>query len=270
MRKIDIHHHLIEEKDYVENLLRTMDSLEIEKTALIGLGPLFKGLFVKGEHDGSNADDDAVERVVKQYPDRFFGLGYIRLGVDTEEKVRELYDRGFSGLKFHIPKERYDCEKYYPVYDNAQHYGLPCLFHTGIINFPKPKPEERISSFNMDVIHLEAVAQIFSDLKIIIAHLGVQNYLTALTLIRIFPNIYADLSGSTPGWRANLSTDDWKKYLWFDHAFEKIMFGSDVHFSELQQNVEIYKQICDAVDWNEEQRHSLFHENALNVFSMNS
>ena len=268
MKKIDIHHHLVEEKNYIDNLLRIMDKTGIEQSSLIGLGPLFSGAFVKYEHDGSNANDSAVEKIVKKYPDRFFGLGYIRLGIDTEEKVDELYDRNFAGLKFHIPKQRYDCEEYFPIYEKAQQYKLPCLFHTGIINFRVPKPHERISSFNMDVIHLEAVAQVFPDLKIIIAHLGVQNYLTALTLIRLLKNIYADLSGTTPGWRANLSQEDWKRLLWFPNAADKIMFGSDVHWGEIETNIKIYDNICNAAGWSDDRKQYVFYRNALKVFNL--
>jgi hypothetical protein len=266
MKKIDIHHHLIEEKGYVDNLLRTMDRFEIERTALIGLGSMFKGLFVKGHHDGSCADDAAVEKVVCKYPDRFFGLGYIRLGVDDTRKVDELHERGFAGLKFHIPKTRYDAEDNFPVYERAQRYGMPCLFHTGIVKMPRPFPGEKISSFNMDCIHLEAVAQEFSKLKIIIAHLGVQDHLTALTLIRLFDNIYADLSGSTPGWRANLSKDDWKRLLWFPEAHRKILFGTDVHFSEIETNIRFYDEIAGAAAWNDEMKMKLFYTNSSILF----
>ena len=223
MKKIDMHHHLVEEADYIDNLLRVMDEYEIEKSALIGLGPLFKGLFVRNGHDGSCADDKAVEKIIKRYPDRFFGLGYIRLGKDSADKVTELYERGFIGLKFHIPKMRYDDERATAIYEKAVEYDMPCLFHTGVVRLPEPYPEEQISSFNMSCIHLEGVAQRFPELKIIIAHLGVQDYLTALTLIRIFDNIYADLSGSTPGWRANIPLDVWKQLLWFSNAHEKIL-----------------------------------------------
>ncbi len=268
MKKIDVHHHLLEERGYVDNLLRAMDVFEIEKTALIGLGHMFKGIFVKGCHDGSCANDDAVEKVVKKYPDRFFGLGYVRLGVDTAEKVDELYERGFAGLKFHIPKMRYDAIEAFPIYEKAQHYGLPCLFHTGIVKMPSTHPGEHISSFNMDCIHLEAVAQEFPQLKIIIAHLGVQNYLTALTLIRLFDNIYADLSGSTPGWRANLSKDDWARLLWFSNANEKILFGTDVHFSEIETNIRIHEEIADSAQWNSVMTMNMFHSNANKLFGL--
>ena len=266
MKKIDMHHHLVEEVAYVDKLLREMDKNNIEKTALIGMGKLFPKMFVKGQYDGSCADDDAVEKAVNAHPDRFFGLGYIRLGVDGAAKVDELHERGFKGLKFHIPKDRYDAEKFFPVYEKAQNYDMPCLFHTGIVKMPQPLPSERISSFNMNCIHLEAVAQVFPELKIIIAHLGVQDYLTALTLIRIFENIYADLSGTTPGWRANLSMDDWKKLLWFPVAHKKILFGTDVHFGEIESNIGIYDKITDAVGWNEEMRQNMYYNNSETLF----
>lgn len=262
-----MHHHLIEESGYVDNLLRTMDRFEIEQTALIGLGPLFSKMFVRGQYDGSCADDDAVEKVVKVHPDRFFGLGYIRLGVDNAAKVEELYERGFKGLKFHIPKDRYDAEKFFPVYEEAQAYDMPCLFHTGIVKMPQPLPEERISSFNMNCIHLEAIAQVFPELKIIIAHLGVQDYLTALTLIRLFDNIYADLSGTTPGWRANLSMIDWKKLLWFPEAHKKILFGTDVHFSEIESNISIYNSIAETAGWNSAMKQDFYYSNSQQLFS---
>jgi hypothetical protein len=266
MKKIDMHHHLVEEAGYTDNLLREMDKHEIEKSALIGLGSLFKGLFVKNGHDGTCADDDAVEKAVNAHSDRFFGLGYIRLGVDGAAKVDKLHERGFKGLKFHIPKDRYDAEKFFPVYEKAQNYDMPCLFHTGIVKMPQPLPEERISSFNMSCIHLEAIAQVFPELKIIIAHLGVQDYLTALTLIRIFDNIYADLSGTTPGWRANLSMDDWKKLLWFPNAHEKIIFGTDVHFSEIKRNIDIYETITDISGWNIKMKENMFYDNSKALF----
>ncbi|MDP7396936.1 MAG: amidohydrolase family protein, partial [Lentisphaeria bacterium] len=153
MTRIDIHHHLVEEVGYIDQLLGAMDEFEIERCSLIGMGPICHGLFVRGQHDGSTADNDAVATIVKQHPDRFFGLGFIRLGVDAATRVDELRDRGFAALKFHVSRNRYDAEENFPVFEKAQAHGLPCLFHTGIINLPEPMPGERISSFNMDAIH---------------------------------------------------------------------------------------------------------------------
>ncbi|MBN1864456.1 MAG: amidohydrolase family protein [Victivallales bacterium] len=265
MKKLDMHHHLVEELAYVDTLLQVMDENEIEKTALIGLGALFRGLFVKGLPNNRTADNRAVAEAVRSHPDRFFALGFIRLGVDGSEMVDELAGMGFKGLKFTIPKRRYDDKAYFPVYERASSLRLPCLFHTGIIGLPVPRPEEGISSFDMDCIHLEAIAQAFPDLTIIIAHLGVQNFLTALTLIRIFPNVFADLSGTTPGWRANISPEEWGKLLWFENASEKIIFGSDVHACEINENVSIYNQIADFAGWDDKQKENMFYHNAAKI-----
>ncbi|MBN2449908.1 MAG: amidohydrolase family protein [Lentisphaeria bacterium] len=268
MAIIDMHHHLIEEEGYIDRLLVAMDRHGIERTALIGLGPLFRGIFVRGRPAAWVADNAAVEAAVAAHPDRFFGLGTIRPGVDSAERVDELATRGFRGLKFHIPVCRYDDECLFPLYDRALAQRLPCLFHTGIVSLPRPCPRERIASSNMSVIHLEAVAQAFPDLTLIAAHLGVQDCLTALTLVRLFPNIHADLSGSTPGWRANLSLEDWKRLLWFPQAPRKLLFGSDVHCAEIGANLELYRDIARAAAWDPEQCRRLFHDNAAGIFGL--
>ncbi len=271
MKKIDMHHHLIEEKNYADALLRTMDRLSIETCALMGIGPLFRKLFVKGVHDTSQyADNDAVEAVCRKHPDRFIGWGFIRLGDEGigVATVTELHNRGFKGIKFHVPKTRYDDEVNFPVYARIRDLGMPALFHTGVVRLPQPAPGERVSSFNMDCIHLEAIAQEIPDFKIIIAHLGIQNYLTALTLIRIFPNIYADLSSSTPGWRANISMSQWKRLLWFPSAHEKIMFGSDVHESEVETSIGSYDGIAAAAGWGDAEQQNLYYNNARKLLGL--
>lgn len=270
MRKIDMHHHLVEETGYVDGLLRAMDAHEIERTALIGLGPLFPGLFRQGKADGSVADNDAVERAVRTHPDRFFGLGFLRLGDDGPERVTELIERGFRGLKFHVPRKPYDDERFFPVYAAAQRQGLPCLFHTGILSLPVPRPAAGIRSDYMNCLRVEPIAQAFPELPIVIAHLGVQDVLTALTLVRIFPNILADLSGSVPGWRANYGPDDWRRLLWFPHAPEKLLFGSDVHYAELPAAIEINSAIAAAAGWDTPARQRFYHTNAATLFGLQS
>lgn len=266
MRKIDIHHHLLEETDYANHLLRTMDKYKIEKTCIIGLGPLARGMFAKGfptgSPTGSGVDNVAVERTFKAHPERFIGMGFIRLGVDTAVAVDELVDRGFTACKFHIPKQRYSEQAYFPVYERACRHKLPCLFHTGIVSMPSPCPGEHISSYSMEPIHLEAVAQEFPDLKIIIAHLGVQSYLTAVTLIRIFPNIYADLTGTIPGWRVHFDAGDWKKLFRWENSSQKILFGTDVHCSQIGQALELQQQIFDAAGWDFAEQQDIYYNTA--------
>lgn len=264
--KIDVHHHLIEEAAYEEDLLREMDRFNIERSSLIGLGSLFKGLFVKKKHDGPCADNNAVARIVRKHPDRFFGLGFIRLGVDKPEMVDKLADMGFVGLKFIIPKDRYSIYEFFPVYEKAQDYGMPCLFHTGIVSLPHARPGEGISSFNMDAIHVEAVAQEFPDLKIIVAHFGVQSYITVIMMLRAFKNVYADISANVNGWMRMFDDNDWKKMLWFEQASKKILFATDVNYIDFAGVIEVHEKIFNAVGWNNTQKEMVYKSNAESIF----
>ena len=268
MPRIDIHHHLLEETDYVDRLLRGMDANAVERCALIGLGPLFHRLFVTVAEPVPTPDNDAVAAAVNAHPDRFFGLGFIRLGVDRAERVDELKARGFRGLKFHIPAKPYDATEFFDVYEHAAAAELPCLFHTGIVRLPVPRPGAGVRSRYMDIMRLEGIAQEFPQLTIIAAHLGVQDYRTALTLIRIFPNIFADLSGSLPGWRAAITREEWNRILWFDNAADKILFGSDVHCSELEDSIAVYDDIMEGAGWTPEQRNKVCHGNAKRLFQL--
>ncbi len=266
MRKVDIHHHLVQEAGYVDQLLATMDRHGIERTGLIGLGELFAGLFVQGDPAGTAPDNAAVQAAVRAHPDRFFGLGFIRLGADSPATVDELAERGFRGLKFHAPRGPYDDERFLPVFARAAHHGLPCLFHTGILALPAARPGEGVRSAYMDPIHLEGLAQEFPQLVIIIAHLGVQSAMTAATMIRIFPNIYADLTGSIPGWRMHYGPEDWRRLLCWPDAPQKILFGTDVHCSETSDAISLQQEIFDALGWTGEEQQDIYHRTARRLF----
>ena len=165
-------------------------------------------------------------------------------------------------FRVRIPKQRYSEEAYFPVYERASDHKLPWLFHTGIVRMPSPLPGEHIASSSMEPIHLEAVAQEFPELKIIIAHLGVQSYLTAVTLIRIFPNIYADLTGSLPGWRIHFDADDWKKIFRWENSSQKVLFGTDVHYSQFSQAIELQQKIVDGAGWDNGEQQDFYYNTA--------
>ena len=259
---IDIHHHLVNEKGYVESLLREMDRLGIEKCCLSALGQLFDGMFIKGEHSGAIADNSMLAEVIKQYHDRLIGFGFLRPGKDDSSLIDQFIDWGFRSLKITIPVSAYDDKAYWPIYEKAQRYNLPILFHTGILTLPKPRPEEDISSVRMMPILLEPVAQAFPQLKIIIAHLGTTYTKEAAALARIFPNIYVDLSGKIDGWRSSTTIEEFKKLFYWKGADSKILYGSDVHYDELEQAIKDYERIFDGLGFDREQVQNIFFANA--------
>lgn len=268
MTKIDIHHHLVAEHGYINRLLRAMDRLEIGRCGLIGLGRLFEGLFVMRDGDGRAPDDDDVAGAVADHPQRFFGYRFVRLGHDGPEAVDEAVERGFAALKFHVPTHPYDDERFFPVYHRAMQAGLPCLFHTGIVALPRPKPGCRIRSRYMSVMHLEGVAQEFPELTIVMAHFGVQEAEAAAALVRIVPSMYADLSGSMPGWRARWRDDDWRQLLWWEGSHRKVLFGSDVNARELDAATDYQQRIYDAVGWSDDEQAEVWSGNARRLFGI--
>lgn len=261
----DIHHHWVCEEGYLDTLLRQMDRQGIEKVALIVMGPALRELFVRDESCSPPTHEDLAV-AIRKHPDRFMGYGYIRPGHDTPDVIDRYADLGMAGLKFHMPKNPYGHEEYFPLYEKARENGMVCLFHTGIFYPPQPMPGEGIRSENCRPIHLEPIAHEFLDLPLIAAHLGVCWTEEAAALCRICPNIYADLSGRVDGWRSAMPIERFSQLLYWSEAHTKILFGSDVHADELPQTLEHQLSILRRMGWNEQQIQNVLRNNARRLF----
>ena len=263
----DVHHHWINEDGYIARLLRQMDLLGIERVGLIAMGKLVPDLFILYTYDGQAVDNSDLSKLVGQKPDRFWGWGYLRLGDCTAEDVDQLKELGMSGLKFHVPRRPYSEPDYFPIYERAAHLGLPCLFHTGPFHPPSPMPGQGIRSENYRPIHLEPIAHEFPGLRMICAHLGVCWNEEAATLCRIFPNIYADLSGRVDGWRSGKPIEWFKEIFFWPEAHKKILFGSDVHSDEIPTTLEDHGRIFTALGWSNEQIADVLQGNARRIMT---
>ena len=218
---VDAHAHLFPEDGYLRALLDTCDRLGIQKVCLSGLGDSF-----------ALSDNAGVLQALIEAPDRVIGFYFIRLGEHCIEDVERAVAAGFRGLKFTIPREPYDHESYFPVYERAQSYNLPCLFHTGIVTTARYVPG--ISSAKMKPVHVEAIAREFPRLACICAHLGMPWYEEAAALARIVPNIYIDITGAPGGWRIQKDVTFFRSLFYWPDAWRKILWGSDVHCNDLE------------------------------------
>ena len=263
---IDVHQHLVCEKGYVDALLRAMDSCGIEKTGLIAMGPLFKDLFVLGEPCEPLYEADVL-KAVEAHPDRFFGYVYVRPGYDGPEKVHQWGDAGFKGVKLHIPKENYGHYDYLPIYEAAMELDMVCLFHTGLFFIPSMKGEH-VSAERTRPIHVEAIVNELPDLKVILAHMGGVWAEEACGLARIYPNVYADMSGRLDGWRKAKPISWFHEMLFWPGAADKIVFGSDVHASELAETLDHQVVILRAMGWDAEKERKFLYENAKRLFKL--
>jgi len=232
---IDGHAHLFAEKSYPEKLLRQYDKLGIDMVCVSGLGDIF-----------NLATNEDVEKAFKAHPDRIVGFGFFRLGRDKVSLVKQFHDRGFKGVKVTCPTSHYDDDRFLPVYAKAEELGMPVLFHLGIVT-TAPGRRDDVTSRWMRPMHFDRLAHLFPDLPLIGAHLGCPWYAEMAELPRFHKNVYIDLTGKLTGWRAHLSPKDIKHLLWYPGAFECLLFGTDVHYTEakqaLDQDVKLYKAL---------------------------
>jgi uncharacterized protein len=81
----------------------------------------------------------------------------------------------------------YSDQRYYPVYEKIQALGTPVIFHTGPSFL-----HTRTKYWSANA--LEEVALDFPKMKMILAHMGMQNHMEVQSLLVRHPNVHADLS----------------------------------------------------------------------------
>jgi len=105
-----------------------------------------------------------------------------------EYAVKEL---GLQGLKLSPPTQGFrpdNAELTYPLYEAADKLGIPIIFHAGLSWEPRTRPYAGHPQY------LEAVANDFPNVKIIIAHFAWPWVLEAAMLALKYPNVYIDTS----------------------------------------------------------------------------
>ena len=240
---IDAHHHLITTPGYPDKLKQTCQQLGIEKVCLFGGG--------KRSSDYGLGNNEAVRKAMEAYPEIIIGFACLELGEDPPGKVDEFAEQGFKGIKFINPAKNYDDKDFYPVYRRMESLGMPAVFHLGIVaRCPKDKYYD-VNNERHRPIYLDTIARAFPDLTIIGAHLGNPWYEEAAMAARWNPNLYFDLSGSTLKCKSTKFLSD---LLWWTpttryrdpqnrHAWEKIVFGSDVPAEEIEDVLNDYRMV---------------------------
>jgi predicted TIM-barrel fold metal-dependent hydrolase len=259
-RIIDAHHHLGTEPDYADRLAEACAKLGVVKVFLVCCS--YPGL----DEDANGRTRLACER----YPDLFVGFGGVNMWEDDgAEQVNRLHDQGFRGLKLIIPPKPYHDPSFYPIYERAQELGMPALFHLGIVARSATR-NVRVDNNLMRPIYLDTIAREFPDLTIIGAHLGNPWYDEATMSCRWNPNLYFDLSGSTlkkktPEFLGGLLW--WTPTTFYGdvegrYAWEKIVFGSDVHWRYVKDVLNDYEQLMAALNLAPELRQAVRHDTA--------
>ncbi len=244
---VDAHVHHNGDPEFLKKLVAKLDSVD-------GLA-----LLITAPNDLGQVTD-----CIKQHPNRLICLGELRLDDPTAVSlVDRFHDAGCRGLgEITTPLKNFDDRSYWPIYERAEQYKMFLLFHTGIVNRTHPDVPSDVSVERMRPTMLDAIARRFPKLTLIGAHLGNPDYAWAAEIARWNPNIYFDLSGSSLIKKQDDATF-WKSIFWWSsivsphtpaggpHAFEKLVFGSDVFDGELEEfdrELERYHKMLDACE----------------------
>lgn len=262
---IDSHHHLNPGRGYTAKLLRACDKLGIDYVCVLGM-PAYMGL-------STNED---VEKAIAESHGRIKGFAWIDLGRDRPDKVDEMKDRGFTGLKLIKPKYNYDHGSFYPIYERAEELQMPGLFHLGVV-VPRPGfADMDVSSARMRPIHLDPLARAFPRWTIIGAHLGNPWHKEAAMCARWHVNLYFDLTGST---LKKCTPEELDRWLWWRKdsryrdpkgrdAWEKILFGSDVPAGEIHDVMNDYRRVMDALNIRQSIRRKIWGKTAARLLGI--
>lgn len=250
---IDVHNHYWEDKDFLRRLFKGMDSAGVDIVCLNGLGAPY-----------SMPGNDDVEKAFKEHPDKIIGFGTIFPGRVPCEKVDELYSRGFKGLKMITPTKRYDADEFMPYYQKAEDYGMPILFHLGIVMAFKGDRELGTSSSYMRPVYLDKIARMFPKLKIIGAHMGDPWFLEAYRVAQYCPNMWLDISGLAIFVKAqNIRT-----YLGIRVTPDKLLWGLDDQPEKYLQLLMTWKTLVREIGMSQEDSEKIFGKTAAKILNI--
>lgn len=283
MRKIfDIHMHFprdwekpdADPKPLIENIYRKAKEAGITKANL-----LCGGRF--------GISHEASIKHAHRHPDLFIPTAMIDPETTTPERLAQLRDLGYKGLKMIGVTRDYDCPDYFPVYETAQKFGWPILLHMGVIGggidyqrtHPRRDPEaaagyarwqkiwasasRNVSAMRMRPFHLDTLANNFPELRLIGAHLGgTGNYDEAASVARWRHNVYFDFSGGTTIERHAVE----RRLIGHEIGYEKLIFGSDTSPDMIAEHIRRWDTIFDLLGVPEDCRERMWWLNGAEIY----
>jgi predicted TIM-barrel fold metal-dependent hydrolase len=208
----------------------------------------------RGDHP--NLPNEATLQSAKEYPEWLIPFAYINLWDTVDPACIDTFvEQGFKGLKCIAPYYAYDHDLYMPIYEKAEKYNLPIVFHTGAwrpnqtcVQHHRPMLQ------NMRPLALDRVARSFQNLKIVIAHLGTKFFcVEAAEMVKLHKNVYFDLAGCGNYWSfgarelVDLLACPYELIDGSYEVFRKMLLGSDGYIGMPFQFIESQKAYDDTL-----------------------
>jgi predicted TIM-barrel fold metal-dependent hydrolase len=228
--KIDFHYHYADVDDFVECLLKEMDSSGVDITNLMG-GP--EEAYWEYKHC-SFASNEKVLKAVKAHPDRLVGNVYLDPRFpDAIDTFKRYMEEGFKCVKMFPPVGfAPDDERYFPLYEKIEQSGVPLLFHAGQTNIKviskEPGVRKATNSKYSYPLNFDMISRLFPDMAIVLAHMGYPHYIEAWSVAHANSNVYLDISGSGP-WTEGIPIvfNALGGHQFIPLDFKRVIWGSD-------------------------------------------
>lgn len=193
-----------------------------------------------------------------------FGIGD---SIDPKAVEEGLKSGKYNGIKIYLGyyhRWAYD-PVYGPLYQLAEKYDVPVVFHTGDTYGSKAKVKYS------DPLTIDEVAVDHPKVRFVIAHCGNPWIISAAEVVYKNPNVYTDLSGIMIGDLSQFPAEDLDTYLikpirWMYRYVgnpRKFLYGSDWPLVPMGQYIRVIRKAIPREDWK-----AVFHDNAVELFRM--
>jgi len=189
----------------LENLLLQMEHSGISKALLLP---------VEGY-----CEKDYVSEVVKSYPEKFIGFGNFACS-SAEKDIESCVALGLRGVKFHPRMQKTSLKDLVQsgALEILEKLNLPLMICGWLQSKHLPIEE-------LNPLHIDRIAKLYPNLKLILSHLGCHKYWDAFFVARSNQNVYLDCSYYLEFFKGTSLISDFYNSL---HLIDqKILFGSD-------------------------------------------
>ncbi len=252
-RKIDAHEHVAEDGSNLEAQIDFADRLGIEKLAISR--PIANEAVIEVTPEVFRKANDNVLDAMRKYPDRYIGMVHVNpyYGKESLEEINRCIDQGMVGLKVYYQVKIND-PLFYPVIERLIDLKMIILMHShcGLgVGGKRPKYGNIQPNASVPEDFVDA-ARRYPEAMFQYAHTGGGgDWEYACKMIKDYPNIYVDTSGSN---NYGNMIDYVLEYLGED----RMLFGTD---SSYYQGVGTIL----ASTLNEGQKKKVFFENYNNI-----
>jgi len=203
-----------------EKLIEAMDEAGIDKSVIFGVDWAYG---VTGEPKVSNREQNKyLAEYAKEYEGRFIPLAALdpRRPDVIRQATEAIEEWGMKGFKL-MPSAGFkpNDSLCFPFYEKCAEWGVPIMFHSGGLEF-----NWEYSSPNL----IASAAEEFPEVKMIMAHAGLESWEQCRLACAALPNVYMDISIRQFDYQMNRE----KFYDWLRDMIDwtgpwKILFATD-------------------------------------------